>query len=410
MANTPFRFLHSSDFHLERPPSGLSEVSEHLRELFVESPFLAAERVFETALAEKVDFLLLAGDLVDVRAVGPLGIAFLIGQFERLRDRGLPVYWASGSVDAARHWPVAVALPANVHRFVVPQVESTTVERGGVALADILGTARDRRHGIAPAQFSRHPERFSIALAHGPVEPATLRSREIDYWALGGRHNRQTLFAEQGVAHYPGSPQGRGIQESGPHGCTIVDVDSERHARTRFVATDVLRWHNERIELAPEQRLSDLPKLIEQRLAVLANQSPDTDLMIRWTVAHSDSRSATPARHTAAELLESLRTKYGFDPPVRWSLAIDIDDTALLPSLVDEDSILGDFLREVRHYQSDPLAPLEFADLISERRAAGTLGAALRTVDGSTRQRVLEQVAALGIDLLGMAAAQGDLT
>ena len=56
----PFRFIHASDFHLERPPRGLTEVPDHLRAPFVDAPYRAAERVFDAAIKERVDFVVLA--------------------------------------------------------------------------------------------------------------------------------------------------------------------------------------------------------------------------------------------------------------------------------------------------------------------------------------------------------------
>jgi hypothetical protein len=60
------RLVHSSDLHLETPMYGLAEVPAHLRELLIEAPYQAAEQVFETALAEDADGLLLAGDVLNV--------------------------------------------------------------------------------------------------------------------------------------------------------------------------------------------------------------------------------------------------------------------------------------------------------------------------------------------------------
>ena len=45
------RLLHASDLHLEQPIYGLAEVPDHVRELLIESPYHAAEQVFEAALA-----------------------------------------------------------------------------------------------------------------------------------------------------------------------------------------------------------------------------------------------------------------------------------------------------------------------------------------------------------------------
>ena len=54
MSTWPFRFIHASDFHLGRPLRGVTEVPDHLRELFLESPYTAARQVFEAALVEDV--------------------------------------------------------------------------------------------------------------------------------------------------------------------------------------------------------------------------------------------------------------------------------------------------------------------------------------------------------------------
>ena len=42
MPASPFRFIHASDFHLERPLMGVADVPDHLRDLFLESPYTAA--------------------------------------------------------------------------------------------------------------------------------------------------------------------------------------------------------------------------------------------------------------------------------------------------------------------------------------------------------------------------------
>ena len=49
MSQPPLRFVHAGDLHLECPLGGVAEVPEHLRELLLDAPFLAAQQVFETA-------------------------------------------------------------------------------------------------------------------------------------------------------------------------------------------------------------------------------------------------------------------------------------------------------------------------------------------------------------------------
>ena len=81
------RFLHTSDFHLEMPLYGFAEIPAHLRDQLIDSPLQAAARVFETAILEDVDFVVLAGDIIDPSTAGPYAIAFLLEQFELLREQ-----------------------------------------------------------------------------------------------------------------------------------------------------------------------------------------------------------------------------------------------------------------------------------------------------------------------------------
>ncbi|MEN6450590.1 MAG: hypothetical protein ABFC96_08880, partial [Thermoguttaceae bacterium] len=64
MSIRPFRFIHASDFHLERPLMGVAEVPDHLRPLFLDAPYTAARQVFDAALAEDADFVVLGGGIV----------------------------------------------------------------------------------------------------------------------------------------------------------------------------------------------------------------------------------------------------------------------------------------------------------------------------------------------------------
>ena len=117
------RFVHSSDFHLDRPLGGLTHIPAQLREEFIEAPYLAAERVFDVAENEKVDFVILSGDIVDLDKSGPRAIDFLCRQFHRLQKQSIKVFWIGGQVDDLDLWPVDIPLPKNVHTFSSTHVE-----------------------------------------------------------------------------------------------------------------------------------------------------------------------------------------------------------------------------------------------------------------------------------------------
>ena len=403
MSNWSFRFVHAGDFHLEKPPFGIAEVPDHLRELFVEASYWAAERVFEAVLSEEAEFLVLSGDLLDPRLTGPRGPLFLVEQFGRLAERGTAVYWAGGGVDPPDAWPSAIRLPENVQVFPSGRPEGCIHRRDAAPLARLVGVSRGRGRAIRAGDFDPDPAGlFSIGVVHGTAEPEALRGRGINYWALGGSHARQTLFSTPHVAHYPGSPQGRQPAELGPHGCTLVEVDDRRLAATTFVPTDVMRWQSERIAVDETTTKDALDALIRERMQALIETFSGMDLLISWTVAGSGPLVAQLRRgRLAAELLAALRKEYGFGPPAAWSVSLAAEAVAVLPpEWYEQETIRGDFLRRIRHYQMNPAESLELEEYLAKQQLAGTLGAAAAISEAALRERVLREAAMLGVDLL----------
>lgn len=176
MSNRPLRFIHAADFHLEQPPSGIAAVPDALRELFLESAWLAAEKVFEVVLSEEAEFLVLCGDLLSPLKTGPRGPLFLSEQFKRLAQRAIPVYWAAGRVDPPELWPSAVPLPKRARLSGWPagsnQLRSRRRSCGATG-------------GRQPASRSQDAEQvepdpaglFTIAAVHGSVASESLRAR-----------------------------------------------------------------------------------------------------------------------------------------------------------------------------------------------------------------------------------------
>jgi len=388
---------------LEQPPFGLTEVPEHLREMFVECAYWAAERVFAVVLAEEADLLVLSGDVIDPQQTGPRGPLFLAEQFQRLAERGIEVFWAGGRVDPPEAWPASVRLPRNVHVFPLHRTERFTFERDGVALASLLGVSRQPGQEIRPDDFAPSPDGlFTVAVLYGSVEADALRSRAIDYWALGGNHARSTLFSEAHAAHYPGTPQGREPGQIGPHGCTLVQVDAERRVRTSLVPADVMRWQNERIVVDHVTTRKDLESRLHDRIDALKQANPGTDLFVSWTIV-GEGPLLTELRRGAlgVGLLETLRSEHGFGSPAVWSVGLAAEPLAVVPpQWYEQETILGDFLRELRQQQVDPEMPVTLEEYLAEPHRTGPLAAVASIAPGPERERILREAAMLGCDLL----------
>jgi DNA repair exonuclease SbcCD nuclease subunit len=295
-------------------------------------------------------------------------------------------------------------LPENVRVFPRGQTAEVVHLRDDAPLARLVGISRDAQRPIRPAEFTPDPAgSFSIAVAHGEADAGALQARRMDYWALGGRHDRAALFTAPQVAHYPGSPQGRCPQEAGAHGCTLVQVDEQGHARTTPLPTDVLRWLTELVPLDESSTRSSLEGLLRQRVQNLLETAPKVDLMISWAVSGSGPLIADLRRGSlAAELLAGLRNEYGGGRPAAWSVSLEAEPPAALPhSWYEQETFLGDFLRAVRQLEMNPSESLELDSYVSEAHQAGSLGSALAVAGPAARGRVLRQAAWLGVDLLG---------
>lgn len=406
------RLVHTSDLHLEQPLYGLAEVPDHLRELLIEAPYQAAEQVFETVLAEDADALLLSGDVLDVDRAGPPAIVLLLDQFARLGDRGIPIYWAGGAVDLPDLWPRSISLPANVHVFPTGRVETLELARAGETLARIQGASCPERGRIEARGFHRDAHGlFTVGVAYGTDDSPGREGDRVHYMALGGRHAHETVDENPGVAHYSGTPQGRGPRETGPHGCTIVTVDDTGRARTRMVTTDVVRWTELSLEVTASTRSEQLYERMAERLEKLQTQQAGIDHLVRWTV-----RGTGPLVNRLRlggltdELLVDLRRRFGERSPVAWSVSIDCTSRWSVPDdWYDQETCLGDFMRQVRELDLHDDMPIDLG-----RFLPGDLGdpalAALARIDGDEDWAVLlNRAAKLGIDLLTLPLDETDV-
>ncbi|NLF06801.1 MAG: hypothetical protein GX594_02320 [Pirellulaceae bacterium] len=403
MSSRPFRFIHAGDFHLERPLMGVAEVPDHLREVFLEAPFFAAKCVFDAALAEDADFLVLTGGIFNASEMGPRGPIFLGEQFVRLAERGIDVFWAGSMIDPPESWPAAVKLPQNVRFFPRGRAEGVLVQRDAVPLARVAGISCEANRQWRPDDFVPDPAGlFTVAVAHGEVEPDALRTRGINYWALGGRHDRSMPPSGDALVHYCGTTQGRCPEETGVHGCTLVQVDSQGQARTSLIPTDSVRWIGERITLDQSTSLDELEGRLRERMQVLRETMPAVVLLISWKIAGQGPLLDRLRRGKSAnDLLERLRGDFGLGKPAAWSTALDVEPPDTLPpEWYEQETIRGDFLRAVRMFQMNGAEPLRLEEYLAPCDRDGQLAAAVTFPSEAARRKVLCEAAALGADLL----------
>ena len=363
----PFRFLHAGDLHLDSPITGLSAVAPPEVLGVLRSATTDAWRsIVRTAIEEKVDFVLVAGDVFEVSNPTLLGQTRFRDGLADLADNGIRSYVVHGNHDPmdGRAWAASLEFPPAVHRFGVAPGESVVHARDGEAIARIHG----RSYPTAAvtenfaAGFRAEPgSPFSIGLLHAnvgdrpghanyaPCSVEDLRRAGMDYWALGHVHQPGVVLADP-PALYAGIPQGRDPGELGERGCWLVEVDASRSISYRFVTTDHVRWSPLSVDITSLRTDDELRAACRQVIDVAVAGADSRSLIIRLRLT---GRGPIHANLLRTGYLDDLRTllneERSLSVPFAWLESIS-DDTL---SEIDLDArrsaqdFVGDFLRTV---------------------------------------------------------------
>ncbi len=403
MPGESFRFIQASDFHLETPLGDLDVLPPHLRDVIADAPWSAAKSVFEAALADNIDFLVLCGDLLQPQTAGPAGMSMLLDHFEQLEAKNTPVFWVAGRSDDPQKWPDAVPLPRNVTLFPKNRTVTVPVERAGRTICCVVGRSSDGRSALHVPSYRIDPtDDFTVAVGYGDSDADALAEGRFDYWALGGKHNRLEIDGGAPAgAVYCGTPQGRGLSEPGAHGYSIVDVDADQTTRVHSVECDTFRYCHIDIDAGEIASVGGIRNLLGERIVRLQHENGGRHLMIGWDIRVTQGEMLHELGD-AAELLQWLRREYGHGAPSAWTARLTVHPPRKYPkSWHEEDTILGDFLRAAGKHHNNDGRDLNLMPFTEEQAdVATTTATLLAEVPASSRMEILDQATLLGVELL----------
>lgn len=299
-----FRFLHAADIHLDSPLKGLvlreGAPVERLRRATRD----AFENLIATAIARRVDLLVISGDIFDVGLDDAHTGQFFLLQMRKLREAQIPVVLIRGNHDAQDR--ITYSLPKQDRVFVLDESKPQSLgpeELGIDAPVAIHGQSFATRH-VTERVVERYPARraglFNIGLLHtsldqvggghdvyAPCGLADLARLEYQYWALGHIHRRSlpTEAKDKSWVVFPGNLQGRHARERGPKGCVLVEVDDRGiAAEPEFIPLDVVRWDECRLTVTADQQQDDVEQAFRLELARLKGAADGRLLSLRVKV------------------------------------------------------------------------------------------------------------------------------
>jgi DNA repair exonuclease SbcCD nuclease subunit len=239
LSKKPIKILHTADIHLDCDSFGNPEQRQAQRALF----FRTFQTIVERAIDERVDLMLIAGDLFDHNRVPDETLAFVQDQLQRLQQ---PVVILPGNHDCLYTGSIYDRYDfsaAGDHVHVITELNGQTVELPELD-AVVWGRAMEEHepgfHPLGPIP-SRLDQRWHLAMAHGffydsaqdadrssPIFAEEIRDTGWDYVAMGHVHVMADRSQGDVTAYYPGASLVHWSGAAPNGGVLLIDCSPEQ--------------------------------------------------------------------------------------------------------------------------------------------------------------------------------------
>jgi exonuclease SbcD len=281
------KFIHAADLHIDSPLHGLDAYAGAPVERLRGATRLALRALVEQALRQRVDLVVLAGDIFDGNWADFRTGLFFREQLVALTRAGIRVFIAKGNHDAESQ--ITRQLPAveGVHVFSARTCETVRIDALGVAVHGRSFANRAVTEDFVPDYNRPVPGLFNIGVLHtsltghidhdpyAPTTVANLVASGYDYFALGHIHAREVVREADPRIVFPGNLQGRHVKETGPKGCELVTVEAGRIVATQALALETVRWHQLALDVTGETGIDTLAARCRQALAAITDDARD---------------------------------------------------------------------------------------------------------------------------------------
>ena len=361
---TRLRFVHAADLHLDSPFKGIRSVApSDVADTLTSATFDVYRNIIDLCIQEKVDALLVAGDIYDGADRSLRAQLRFVEGLAQLDRSGVRSFICHGNHDPLDGWEARLDLPAGCVRY-GPKVEGFPVFPDEPARAVVYGVSyptREVRENLTPLfANARSGQGFKIGLLHAnvggnqghdsyaPCSVSDLADTGLDYWALGHVHTRQTLQDAEPAIVYPGNPQGRHPNEPGARGVYLVEVDDRGAVQLDFRPVDVVRWETLSLDIGPLEEEQALVTAVDDLVEEALSDAQGRSVVVRLElVGRGRLHNWLRTRDTVGDIQEHINDRYANRSSWLWCEGIRVDTA----SPVDRDlaaqreDFVGDLVR-----------------------------------------------------------------
>ncbi len=351
------RFLHLADLHLGYRCSYLADKSGERKKDFYNA--FASAVGFAIDSKNRIDFVLICGDLFEQHNPDEQTISFVQKHFSNLQKHNIPVILIPGTHDAYGYshsvykkttlpGVTVISNPA-FQKAAGIEIRSQKVHFYGFAfdssktaqpLENFIKTDEDGIHiSLLHCSVIENPA-IAVSEEDVPISLEQIAKSKMDYVALGHYHNYHEYKRDSVTAVYPGTLEGKSFDETGDRYLVIVQIDKP--------ASDVSSGSNIKIE----KKRFNLKTLREEIIDFSTEKIETQEDLISYIIKFSDPNSllkiylkGTTEFVPNTEILQSLLSDKFFYLEVIDSSRVF--DSGLIHKIKDEKTIRGIFVRKI---------------------------------------------------------------
>ena len=290
------RLIHAADLHLDSPMVGLARYDGAPVEELKNATRRALANLVDAAIEKQVEAVLLAGDLFDGEWTHFGSGVHFVKEMGRLREAGIAVVSISGNHDAESKITRQLRLPDNVHVLDVRKPETFVLEDLGIAVHGQGYAEPSVTRDLSRAYPGPVDDLFNVGLLHtavggraghanyAPCKLSFLRELGYRYFGLGHSH-RYEILSEDPPVVFSGNLQGRSMNERGPKGAVLIEVEGDERVAFDRLILDVVRWEVVELDATDCSTIDDVAGLARTGMKQATEEAGDRLLAARVVVS-----------------------------------------------------------------------------------------------------------------------------